>query len=385
MIKKLGLIIFVMGLIIAFALPAFAFLGEDGKGNRFMLGGIYMTDVGYWNRSKEMTGTGSDQTQFFLAVPSNSRFNGFIEAGNAGAFWEFGMGYYATAVNGTGVGSNNVVSTRKIYGYYNFGNCYFEAGKNDNWLGGFNPQQRLGLMQDDHVNGYGWGANYEGRWAQVRFTQQVSKEFGYAISLVSPTTAVDSTRTSYASFPIIAAKVMLNFGVVSLQPAAYFTQMKWDNMPSGYDDNFTSWLGILPVKVVAGPFTGLFQIGYGQNISNVLGTPTNPLQVYQRTATGAVKNTTALNGFFDLAYTIGPVTPHVYVGYDQASNSDGWTVGENSNTRMMYGISVMYLVTKNFGISPEFTYYDWGKRPNTAGSPDIGKEWLAGVQFVWTF
>jgi hypothetical protein len=30
---------------------------------------------------------------------------------------------------------------------------------------------------------------------------------------------------------------------------------------------------------------------------------------------------------------------------------------------------------------PEFTYYDYGKKPNTVGSP----QWIGGVQFLFTF
>ena len=127
----------------------------------------------------------------------------------------------------------------------------------------------------------------------------------------------------------------------------------------------TSWYGVLPVVVKVGGFTGTIQGGYGQNIpqtsslwaSSALQPITSGMLVEQ------VKNTRYSNGFVDLAYTFGPATPHIYFGYDNAKNSDEWKVGDDNNTRLMYGASINYMITHNFFVIPEFTYYDYGKQP----------------------
>jgi hypothetical protein len=410
--RKLGLLALVLGLVIAFAMPAAAFTGEDGKGNRFMLGGTWMTDFGAWNKSKERTGLNTDNTQLMLNVPAHTSLRGFVESGNAGGFFEFGAGTAAGVAAGTDAGNFTV---RKMKGYYKFGSCELMAGKDDGWLFSLVPQQRLGANVLT-VWDFGFGNFYDGRFTQIRFTQDINKQFRYAISLVAPqavnetfgatpavtktVTATDgtpvtvtstaagagTTRGSYAQIPTLAAKFSLNFGVVNLFPAAAYSVIKWDQLPNGWDDYVQAWYAVLPVKVVAGPFTGLFQAGYGQNIANMLNPGNeNNFQVYQRVSSGRVKDTTAFNGFVDLGWTIGPITPHVYFGYDSASNSDAWKVGDNYNQRLSYGAALNYLITPNFMISPEFTIFDFGKRPNTAGTPDIGKDWMAGMQFVFSF
>jgi len=105
---------------------------------------------------------------------------------------------------------------------------------------------------------------------------------------------------------------------------------------------------------------------------------------YQRVS-GAIKNTTGLNGFIDLGYTFGPATPHIYFGYDRAQNSDAWKIGEDNNTRNMYGVSLVYQVTPNMFLVPEFTIYDYGTKPNDAAKTNLGKEWIGGLQFQFIF
>lgn len=51
----------------------------------------------------------------------------------------------------------------------------------------------------------------------------------------------------------------------------------------------------------------------------------------------------------------------------------------------MAGIGINYKVADGFYVAPEFTYYDYGKAPNNAAKPDLGKKWLGGVQFRFIF
>ena len=201
----------------------------------------------------------------------------------------------------------------------------------------------------------------------------------------SPNTIPTQAIQSYATFPLVAAKVRLNFGVVSLMPAGYYPVRQMGQFTGllVFDDNMTSWFTVLPVVVKAGAFTGTIQVGYGQNITSPL-SGQSAFHQYQRLA-GKVKNTTSLNGFVDLAFAAGPVTPHVYYGYDKAENTDVY-VGDKYNVRQMYGVGVNWKIADSFYIVPEFTYYDYGQgRQTKAGNPDLGKEWLGGVQFQFVF
>ncbi|MBI5605743.1 MAG: hypothetical protein HY879_20610 [Deltaproteobacteria bacterium] len=387
MMKKLGLIALVMGLVTALAMPVLAFSIDGAKGQKMYIGGLIQTDFGYWNRSKERTGAGEDNTQFITSVINSSRVRGSFEVGDVGGYWELGNGGEVQGATGEGVGTTNYIETRKLYGWYKFGNCEIRAGKDDGYLYTLVASPLMGLNNGFHVVGFGFGSVYDSRNPQVRFTQNVSKQFGYAVTLLQPDVKVDSTRTSYATLPTVAVKLNLNFGAISLYPAGLYQQIKWDKMPSGFDDTMTAWYGVLPVKVAVGGFTGIVQGGYGQNIAGPLALE-SAFQSYRRDAEGKVKNTTGVNAFVDLAYTFGPATPHLYFGYDNAKNSDVYGKLANSddnNTRLMYGISIRYNVAPGFILSPEFTMYDYGKDPTKANKPDLGKEWLGGLTFLFVF
>jgi hypothetical protein len=420
--KKTLIFALVLGLAVMFAIPAFAFKIESAKDNTFYFGALIYTDFGAWNRSKELFNGKSDNTQMILDVPRHSRVRGALEAGNVGAFWEIALGGDQQLSNAQSVtGTNNsftsgyyFAETRKLYGYYKFGNCTLLAGKTDGHFYSVAPYQNLGWDQNNHIAGFGWGNVYDQRNSQIRFSQDVSKAFGYDISLVQPMYYQDSgvgsatgapVNTvagvnvgvqSYATFPLVAAKLRMNFGPVSLMPAGYVQYVKWDNLPGKADDNMTSWAGTLPIVFKAGAFTGTFQGTYGINMSSRLSPVGGPVALqsvyhgYGRTPTGAIKNTTGWNAMMDLAFTAGPITPHFYMGYDKAINDDIYGKGlssgsDNFNQRTMMGVSANWKVADSFYIVPEFTYYNYGKNPTVNGNPDLGTEWLGGVQFQFVF
>lgn len=420
--KKILICALVLGLAVMFALPAFAFKIESAKDTTFYFGGLIYTDLAAWNRSKELfqpTTQKSDNTQMILNVPNNSRVRGALESGNVGAYWEIRLGgdqQYAQGASGnySSTGGYYLAESGKLYGYYKFGNCTLLAGKTDGHVYSVLPYQNLGNDENRHSGGSGWGAVVDQRVTQVRFSQDVSKSFGYDISLVQPmyyndngqgsaTGAPQTTNAagvnngvqSYATFPLLAAKLRMNFGAVSLMPAGYVEYVKWDNLPRALnnttpDDNMTSWAVVLPVVVKAGAFTGTIQGAYGQNMGSRFNNAQGVLDKqsiyhgYGRTPNGALKSTTGYNAFMDLAFASGPVTPHFYVGYDKAQNDDVY-VGDKYNQRWMYGVGVNWKIADSFYIIPEFTYYNWGNNPTAAKNPSLGTEWLGGVEFQFVF
>jgi len=416
--KKLGLLALVLGMIVAFAVPAMSFTIEGAKGEKMYIGGVFMTDIGYYSRSKELTGTGTDQTQFVTAVPIHSRLHGSLEVGNVGGYWEFGMGGSEANTSGASFNTNNYVETRLLYGWYKFGNCELRLGKDHGYYYSVVPSQYFGLNWDAHVFGYGWGNVYDTREPQIRFTQNVTKQFGYMITLMQPvvftdpvlaaTNATSPNRLSYNYLPRLAVKLMMDFGMFKFYPAFQGQYAKWDNLSQvapystlkiSPDDNVTSWQALLPVVMTAGPFKGTVQFFYGQNDAPFYGGFASSFHSWGRDpSSGAIKTATSMGGFVNLAYTVGAATPAIYFGYDQAKNTDLYSNkynqlypgGDDYNARMMLGASVNIKIAEGFFVIPEFTWYDYGKYPAGAASganagKDVGKEWLGGVQFMFVF
>lgn len=397
--KKSLIFALVLVIAVAVAVPAFAFRIEGAKDTKFYLGGVALTDIGVWHMDKEVarrsgyTNNSADVDQFFLTVPRHSRLRASVQSGNTGAYWELGMGRDLRAGHEEADGAailagqrTNYIETRKIYGWYTFGNCTFTAGKNDGSFVSILPFQNLGFENNNHVLGLGWGALYDDRSAQIRFSQNVSKFFSYQISLVQPfytdLTVGGVNYDTIAKYPRIDAMMTMDWGTVRLTPAVTFANYYYDNNPPGYDTSANAWAVQLPVTVKAGAFTFAGQLGYAQNVFqyNLQSAFWRP----QYDATGKVKNTTGLYGFADFAFTAGAVTPHFYIGYDAPENTDIY-VGDKKNERVMYGIGVNWKLADNFFVVPEFTMYDYGKNPALPGNPSLGKEWLGGIQFQFVF
>jgi hypothetical protein len=51
----------------------------------------------------------------------------------------------------------------------------------------------------------------------------------------------------------------------------------------------------------------------------------------------------------------------------------------------MYGVGVNWKIAESFYVVPEFTYYNYGKNLLNPQNPDLGTEWLGGVQFQFVF
>jgi hypothetical protein len=202
-------------------------------------------------------------------------------------------------------------------------------------------------------------------------------------------------RDSYAQYPRIGGRVGINVGPASINPGFAYEQAKWDGLPAGWTDTVTAWFVRVPVRLTFGPFVALLEGLYGQNLGgrtsnqNSMMSSESADSMYKRNAAGEILDANTLNLWFDLAYTFGPVTPHIYFGMTKYYNDKAFKAVPNSDTdsgRTFYGINAPYKITPNFTIVPEFSMYDLGVVPG-AGAKDVklGKDWLLGLQFQFNF
>jgi hypothetical protein len=417
MMKKLGMFAFVMALVVVFALPAFAYTVEGAKGERFTMGGEFNTEIGYRGTDKAYNTYAStlnngavDRSQFYLTVPWSVLRGSFV-MGDLSANWVLAfesqvMSNYkedpATQVDS--LQYNNIIDV--VYGSYKFGNSLFQAGKMNSHFTTWLTSQTVGYSTSTgtHTNSIGYGAFYDNKYPQLRWTQTFTKEVAFQFSLVTtgtyqadPSYGGTQTKLSYAQYPMIAGKLMLNFGNVMVFPAVVWQQVNWDTLPNGWDNSMIAWAVNLPARIAFGPFVGIVTVGYGKNSGGATGTfrvtTDQTFSGFQRNSvTGKIYDTTNYNGIIDLAYTFGPVTPHVFFSLTNSQNDKYKIVnGKTDNaTRTSMGINAFYKVNNVLTIIPEFAMYDLGEFVNapyaTLGNvPAFGKDWIAGVQFKFAF
>jgi hypothetical protein len=414
--RKLAIFALVLGLVIAFAVPAMAFRIEGPKDTKFYFGFTGLLDTGARTLSKERAagyGSTDDRTEFFMNIPQHSNIHGIIEAGNTGFYWEVRYGRDLQAAHESTVDApnaavktdyKNYIEGAQFYGWYKFGNCQIMAGKSHGHLFTVVPYQNVG-QNYGHIYLFGWGAIYDERAAQVRFSQNVNKTFMWQISAVqpyygdvnvnpngtySPVAIPGVTRNvdSYVTFPALALKAAINLGPVSLFPAFGWAEGNFQGLPSGWDDTVTWWIAMLQARATFGPVTILASGNWGQNLGiggSIYTTAQNPYASPVWSTNGRVMNARSMGGFVDVGFKAGMITPHFFFGYDRAQNTDAYLVGNDYNDRLAAGVSAQIQISPNFNISPEIAYYNYGDTPNNVNKPSMGTEWYYGMQFQFLF
>lgn len=446
MMKKLVVFAFVTALIVAFSLPAFAYTVEGAKGERFTIGGSLCYDIGYRNIDKDRSTTvpdirfpaNTDNTYFFMGVSTSSYLFVNFTVGDISGFFSMysyvSPGAYHSYSDNRVMGPSTVFSSYSInntsasfanlnnnlaadlwYGTYTFGNFSLQAGKLPALTVQGVPMARLGYLSETggHIDAIAYGYVYENKMVALRFNHYVNKMFRWSFQLIAPpvygenasTVAAPAAgtpvtvgqssnfvlRDSYADYPAIGGLAAFTFGPAMVAPGFAYAYIKWAGLPAGFTDNMSTWFVRLPVKLTFGPFVAFVEGLYGQNLGSrtsnnfALVSSESADSMYKRSATGQIQDANTLNVWTDIAYTFGPVTPHIYAGFTKYTNDKAFIVPgtKHESGRTFYGINAWYKVTPNFTIVPEFSMYDLGDVPNS--NVKLGKDWLLGVQFQFNF
>ena len=353
----------------------------------FQMAARMLTDVGWWNRSEELTTNGSSSVgTWFLNMPGHSylRARFYSVDKNVGGRIEIGL---------KSLQPNATVSLRYAYGYWRVGNCRILAGQTDNWFGtlAYHARQYIGLNENTHLIMLGWGFLWPTRVPQVQFTYNTAK-WGIQFALEEPrqkSNYFGSGTDSTFKFPRASVTMMFKLGGFMTHPGFSFVQHSYEGGNSGaFDDSYNTWAIVLPVKFTTGPFTLKFQGHYGVNFATeYFYVPSTWARPYRSGITnGDIEDTKIYGGMLAGEYKIGKLMVTGGVGYENFSN-DAWSgkngYSKDENVRTSAFIALPYQFTKNFGIHPEFAYYSYGDNPQTGN--DIGNEWLLGVQFRFVF
>ncbi|MCB2228872.1 MAG: hypothetical protein KQH53_19515 [Desulfarculaceae bacterium] len=373
-------------LVVAAAVPA---LAVDPSTYTFEMAARMLTDIGWQQKSQELTNNGSDDVgSWFLNLPGHSylRARFFSVDKNVGGRIELGL---------KSIDASATVSLRYAYAYWRVGKCRILAGQTDNWFGStaYAPKQYLGLQENSHLLMFGWGYLWPGRVPQVQLTYDTNK-WGVQFALEGPRQndnyydSEDTTDTVYL-FPRASLTFMYKHGGFMTNPGFSFVQHRYEAGNSGaFDDPYNTWAVVLPIKYSIGAFTAKFQGHYGMNFATEYpfysATWTKPYRA--EITSGEIEDTAILGGMLSGEYTIGKLMLIGGVGYENFSN-DAWSgkngFSKDENVRMSAFVATPYQFTKNFGIHPELAYYSYGDSPKTG--EDLGNEWLLGVQFRFVF
>ena len=126
LMKKLLIVAITMMALLAMSVPAMADVSPSTY--TFQMGARMLTDIGWWNKSSELTTSGADVGTWFLNMPGHSYLRGrfYSVDKNVGGRIELGLRSLQPTAD---------VSLRYAYAYWRVGNCRILAGQTDNWWG----------------------------------------------------------------------------------------------------------------------------------------------------------------------------------------------------------------------------------------------------------
>ncbi|MCB2191244.1 MAG: porin [Deltaproteobacteria bacterium] len=381
--KRLVIIALAAAMALSVAVPA---LAVSPSTYTFEMAARMLTDIGWQNKSQELTKNQSEDVgSWFVNMPGHSylRARFYSVDKNVGGRIELGLKSLQPEAS---------VSLRYAYGYWRVGRCRILAGQTDNWFGSlaYHVRQYVGLNENAHLLMFGWGFLWPHRVPQVQFTYNTDK-WGIQFAVEEPRSssstyygAANTGTDYYYNVPRLSLTAMFKFGGFMTHPGISYVNHQYEAGNTGQPDHdWATWAIVLPIKFTTGPFTVKFQGHWGQNF----GTEYPFYPSYTRATLNAagtdVSDTDIYGGVIAGEYKIGKIMITAGFGYENFQN-DQWSTGGGDDTIERWGafIAVPYQFTKNFGIHPEFSYYDYDKNPS---GTDGGNEWLLGVQFRFVF
>jgi hypothetical protein len=457
--------------VLAAALALGAPAGADVPGAGVTLGGAVNFDAGWQILGKDnmiSNNSGASLTNFFAAINTDSYLRASFTSPDktTGLEIELGLAAGNNAENAGGVADESVY-LRYAFGWYQVGSCKFLVGQQDSRLGDGGTMAGLGDFKSGKGGMAGFGFIGATRSPKAILEVELNDNASLQVALGQPgaATAVNpimgydpynpndylelSSTNSY--LPSLEAVLDLTFGDFSVGLGAGVAYHNWKTDEAAAsaafqfppfvtstvfeDDKALSYLLWIPIEYNRGPFHGVINLHYGQNVdTNWTGGNTSefgsdfgdlagngiyggqpgslPMHKFDPDMVGltgighsSIENTTQWGIGIDLNFALtekltlalgGGVTQlknDAWEFYAQAAaDYMGLPVANISNKYTRWGayVALPYALTDNFTIQPEIGYYNYGDRVCANEDVDMseesaGDEWLIGVHFSVSF
>jgi hypothetical protein len=420
--KKLSILILVLFVCMAFAMPAVA---KVKVGGRVDVDTMFIKNDEHFQRNTAailaaLNSQDASRSWFTIDVPGSTRLYGkwTNDTGDVGMHIEIGLRGEE--------GGGEAVNTRYAYGWWQINPMFkLTVGQQNEVIAPYRASQEMGThgklanRRDNslnHTGMRGFGNLGNDRKEGIRLDTKLGEKSNLAVAIFTPN--VNGAFGSWAArdeeevLPRFDITYSVSLGAFSLAPGFMWQKVQYEQDPqsgvSTFNEDFTDfdcWAFSIPVKFApGGPISVTAELNWGENLGNTnltagvygAGGPALGAQ-FDRVAlpsgvTPLVISDTEFLGFWaDLAWKAHPIaTIHFIYGLQQTSNDDRDDPNARwDNTRVCYGISVPIAVAKTFIIRPEVFFYDYGEFEQGGvvdpDNGDLGSQTVVGVQFQIVF
>jgi opacity protein-like surface antigen len=435
----------------------------DVPGAGVTLGGAVNFDAGWQILGKDnmiSNNSGSSLTNFFAAINTDSYLRATFTSPDktTGLEIELGLAAGNNAENAGGTADESVY-LRYAFGWYQVGSCKFLVGQQDSRLGDGGTMAGLGDFKSGKGGHAGFGFIGATRSPkaimEVEFNDNASLQVALgqpgaatAVNIFSGIDPLSGDSVTFAStdswLPSLEAVLDLTFGDFSVGFGAGVAYHSWKTDEAAVsaafqyppfltsivfeDDKALSYLLWIPIEYSHGPFHGVINLHYGQNVdtnwtggntsefgsdfgdlagNGIYGgqpgsLPMHKVEVDMTGVTGighsSIENTTQWGIGIDLNFALTEQLTLGLGGGVTRLKNDAWEYyaqfngidGPDHYTRWGVYTALAYALTDNFTIQPEIGYYNYGDRVCAREDVDMseesaGDEWLVGIHFSVSF
>jgi hypothetical protein len=280
----------------------------------------------------------------------------------------------------------------------------------------FIPRQFVGT----HVGttmGVGFGDVHHGTTRTgIKGYWRMSDMFGlvwglYDADVVPPSRGIALATTSAAvtaafataqenKLPRIDLALPIRFSWGRIEPSVTWSQARYDQFPPGAEDSYDMYGFCIGGQGDWGMFRAIAEFTWGRNLGggSYRGAEgARPIAYLDTSGNIRIADADVFGYLVDVGFRFGPNLIDLYYMSIKYENDGDPSVPQTSDsaqynfTQFMYGISWRISLAggtwrKGLIIRPELNFFDFDSSAQVSGTTvDRGKEWLLGVQFMFTF
>ena len=362
--KKFGVSLLAVSLVVLFAIPALAEFDPYGSARV----GVFWGDVEYNDPAD------TDDADLHIPFGDFSNFGAKFTTGDL-------HGHVQLALEGDEDG--NAVELELLYGTWDFGGGTLLVGQDHTPYTLVSAQVAPGApgMHYDLDNGFiGAGALWDGYQPQI--TMELAS--GLYVSLIQPEWNDDGPEGALAGgdADVTLPKICVGFeheteGLSVNGGVAYNT---YDYEIGTFDESVDSYLIYVGGTAALGVVDLQWNLHYGQNLGDFgLVDREDAAVAAVDPATGDLEDSDGYGGYLQIAFNVDPATIALGCGYVQSEYD---VSGAEEDEQMSYFVNAKIPMADTFFVVPEFSYYDGME---DAMGNDEPEAWYLGLKCQMDF
>lgn len=365
--KKFGVSLLAVSLVVFFAVPAMAEFNPYGS-----------IRIGtFWQNVDPNVDGVDDDSDLVMPLGNYSRFGAKGQVGDISGHVELGL---------KGAEDANNVYQRLLYGKWDYGGGTLLVGQDYCPYTHISAQVAPGYYDLENYF-IGYGCLWNSRQPQIRLNMEngfyaalirYEKPENVTVDAANAELGVTDAETD-ATLPKLCVGYDLKLEGISLNSGIAYNTIEVSSEAGDWCEDIDSYLIYVNGKAALGPADLKFSVHYGQNLSDFGITNRGTTAGAMVDVAGDIEDSDCYGGYLQAAFKVDPATITVGYGYTQSENDEA---GKDADEQSSYFVNAKFPVADTFFIVPEFSYYDGMEDATGAADEDM---WTMGLLWQMNF